>query len=100
MNNWKVSCRQRSLTGSLALVLVMVMTLALPGCLGPNHSVGHLARWNMEFENRWAREGVFLVCFPVYLLLGLGDILIFNPIQWWSGENPISRPDRPGPMAL
>ena len=81
------SRRARALT-ALALVACL---LVMPACLGPNHAVGHLAKWNMEFENKWAREGVFILVFPGYVLCGLGDLLIFNSWQWWTGVNPISR---------
>ncbi len=88
--------RHRSRAGA-ALALGALLFLA-PGCLGPQHATGHLAKWNMEFENKWAREGVFLLVFPGYVLTGVGDILIFNSVQWWTGENPISRAgSEPGP---
>jgi len=88
--------RRRSWTWA---TLALVMLLAFPGCLGPNHAVGHLAKWNMEFENKWAREGIFLLVLPGYVLFGVGDVLIFNSIQWWSGENPLSRPSsEAGPL--
>ncbi len=78
------------------LVFALTMFFCFTGCLGPNHAGGHLAQWNGSFENKWAREGIFLLALPAYAVFGVGDILIFNPIQWWWGENPISRPDREG----
>jgi hypothetical protein len=80
--------------------LALAVLLIVPGCLGPNHSVMHLSKWNRSFESDWAQEGVFLVCFPAYIVCAVGDMLIFNSIQWWSGENPISRPDAPGDARL
>lgn len=77
-------------------VLALTTLLCFTGCLGPNHAGGHLAEWNGSFENKWAREGIFLLALPAYALFGLGDILIFNSWQWWSGHNPISRPEQPG----
>ena len=74
------------------LTLALTSLFLLSGCLGPNHAGGHLGKWNASFENKWAQEGVFLVCLPAYALFGLGDVIIFNSWQWWSGKNPISRP--------
>ena len=74
------------------LALAAFLFMAAPGCLGPQHATGHLGKWNNSFENDWAREGIFLVCLPAYVFTYVGDVLIFNSIQWWSGTNPISRP--------
>ena len=79
------------------LTLALAVLFCFAGCLGPNHAVGHLYQWNDSFENKWAKEGIFIVTFPGYLLFAVGDALIFNSIQWWSGENPISRPGTDGP---
>ena len=81
--------RRRSWSWPAVALLALLM---LPGCLGPNHATGHLAKWNFEFENKWAREGVFLVCLPAYVVFAVGDMVIFNSIQWWSGDPFISRP--------
>ena len=78
------------------LVLALAMVFCFSGCLGPNHAGGHLAQWNNSFENKWAKEGIFLLVFPGYVLFGLGDVVIFNSVQWWSGSNPISRPGQTG----
>jgi len=74
------------------LAFALASIFSLSGCLGPNHAGGHLAQWNDSFENKWAKEGVFLVVLPAYALFGMGDVLIFNSWQWWSGKNPLSRP--------
>ena len=72
----------------LAVGLLAVLT----SCLGPNHATGHLFKWNAEIGNRWGRSAVFILVLPAYLVTAVGDQLIFNSIQWWSGDNPISRP--------
>lgn len=73
------------------VVLAIALLVFAPACLGPNHAVGHVAKWNLEFEGKWAQEGMFLVLFPVYVIFSVGDLLIFNSWQWWTGVNPISR---------
>lgn len=63
------------------------------GCFGPMNATGRLKTWNQEIENRWAGEGVYILLrIPyggVYTIFALGDLLIFNSIEFWGGENPI-----------
>ena len=79
-------------------VLALSALFCFTGCLGPNHAGGHIASWNASFENKWAREGIFLLALPGYVLFAIGDTLIFNSWQWWSGCNPISRPEQNGTL--
>ena len=53
-----------------------------------------LHHWNGTVDGEWGNEGIFLLCaiIPVYGVCMLGDALIFNSIQFWGGENPISPP--------
>lgn len=83
-----------SLRTSVLVLLLCVLALA-PGCYGPFNATSSLHHWNgTEFENEWAQEGMFLVLtiIPVYGLWFLGDVLIFNSIEFWGGENPIDPP--------
>ena len=43
-------------------------------------------------ENRWGREGVFvgLWIVLVYPICAIFDLLIFNSIEFWSGENSLN----------
>lgn len=43
-------------------------------------------------EHRWGREGVFigLHLIWVYRIATICDLLVFNSIEFWSGENPIN----------
>jgi hypothetical protein len=78
----------------LAVLAMAAFLFLAPGCIGPNNTVGQLAKWNMSFENKWSKEGVFILILPGYALAGIGDMVIFNSIQWWTGTNPIPRPTR------
>ena len=92
--------RSKSLQSITAVFLIMLLLMA-PACLGPNHATARLGNWNVtEFEGKWAQEGMFLVLFIPYVLFSVGDMLIFNPIQWWTGENPIVRPDQLAKVSL
>jgi hypothetical protein len=85
MKNVKRAC----LVGALSAVFLGA------GCIGPMNASSRLKTWNREIENRWAAEGVFLVLryVPVYAACFLGDVLIFNSIEFWGGENPIDPVD-------
>jgi hypothetical protein len=72
--------------------LIAVLGLLCTACLGAGHATGHLYKFNREFENKWAREGIFLLLIPGYVLTSIGDNFIFNSIHWWTGENPIDPP--------
>ncbi len=62
-------------------------------CYGPFQLTKNLHHWNGTVtSNEWGQEGLFLVLniIPVYGICMLGDVLIFNSIVFWGGENPIS----------
>ena len=69
----------------------LALALCLSGCMGHNGLTTKLLRWNLEqTENRWGRESIFVVMFPVYLVCALADMLVLNSMEFWSGENPIN----------
>lgn len=75
-----------------ALLLAAAM---LSGCYGPFLLTKKLHHWNGQVsENRWVVEGVFLVCawLPVYGIATLADAIIFNSVEFWTGDNPIDSP--------
>ena len=75
---------------TIAVILALMM---LSGCMGHGALTSKVVRWNLEtVDSRWGREGVFLglwitLVYPVCFIL---DLLIFNSIEFWSGENPIT----------
>ncbi len=58
-------------------------------CLGPNKTFNKVHDWNMTVtSNRWGNEAVFLgltIC-QVYSLCLFADYVVFNSIEWWSGD--------------
>ena len=71
---------------------LLILALALGGCYGPFRLTRKLHTWNGQVGDKWANEVVFivLVWVPVYGLATLGDGLIFNSIEFWTGNNPIN----------
>ncbi len=70
---------------------LLALSFLFAGCYGPFRLTRKLHQWNGEVGSKWANEVVFIVLVwtPVYGLATLGDALIFNSIEFWTGENPI-----------
>ena len=74
----------------------MSMLLLCTSCLGSFSAFNNLKDWNMEIsDSKFVNNLVFwaLNIVPVYGLFFLGDTLIFNVIEFWSGSNPIAMND-------
>ncbi|MFH2204760.1 MAG: DUF3332 family protein [Elusimicrobiota bacterium] len=72
--------------------VVLAATVAVAGCYGPFRLTKKLHQWNGEVGEKWAKEAVFLgmVIFPVYFFATLGDAVVFNSLEFWTGNNPIT----------
>jgi hypothetical protein len=73
----------------------LTLSLLTASCLGPNNAFNSIHNWNARVTDSDAlKEVLFLgmVIIPVYPITLLGDYLIFNTIDYWGGENPISDP--------
>ena len=69
--------------------------------LDPNNAFNGLNNWNAEATKmNWLNEIIFLGLYiiPVYGIVWLGDVVIFNTIDYW-GKNPIG-PAGPFPDAF
>ena len=62
------------------------------GCIGHFRLSSSLLSWNQQLSNKFVNELVFLGMnvIPVYFFSLMGDAFIFNTIEFWSGNNPIS----------
>jgi hypothetical protein len=81
-----------------AVVLVAVAAVA-GGCYGQFALTRKIYAWNGEVtQNKFANSLIFfaLIVIPVYELCSLGDWIIFNTVEVFTGQNPISRLDLPG----
>ena len=81
------------------IVAVLCLTTLGTACYGPFNLTRRLHEFNHEVDDEpWIQEGIFLIMayIPVYALCMIGDALIFNSIEFWGGENPISPPDGDG----
>ena len=80
-----------------AIIIALIgSTGILSGCYGPFRLTTKLHQWNGNVSNKkFVNELVFLgLCIlPAYELCTLGDVLIFNSIEFWGGQNPITMKD-------
>jgi hypothetical protein len=87
----------RSVTKVIAAVVLIGFLGATTACYGPFNLTKTLHKWNGqirgsgEVSDKWMRELVFLglVILPVYEFAVLGDAIVFNSIEFWTGNNPI-----------
>ena len=74
-----------------SLLALLTLSILLTGCTGPFVLTGNLKKWQTSFDDQWVDEVAFLGCviLPVYGLAMLGDALIFNSVEFWTGDNPM-----------
>jgi hypothetical protein len=72
------------------LVIVLITTL-LTGCTGSFALTKKVYKFHHQQKDKWMDELVFLGCviLPVYGLATMGDAIIFNTAEFWTGKNPI-----------
>ncbi len=72
--------------------LAGLMILGTAGCTGPFKLTKKVHAWHRGQDGKWIDELAFLGCviLPVYFVATLGDAIIFNSIEFWGSENPIS----------
>ncbi|WP_158126302.1 DUF3332 domain-containing protein [Vibrio fluvialis] len=77
-----------------SLVIAMAVGLgvsSITGCMGQMATTGLVTKFNLEVvDNRYGREGLFLLLSPVYGIASIVDLFIVNAVEFWTGTNPIS----------
>ncbi len=75
-------------------ILALSLTTAAAGCYGSNGAFNAIHDWNGQVTgDKWANSAVHFALWivPVYELALLGDILIFNTIEHFTGSNPFGK---------
>lgn len=82
-------------TPKMIAVALLAASLFAGGCYGPFHAVRKVHAWNGQVGGPWVNELVFLGLniIPVYGLAAWGDAIIFNSIEFWTGNNPMASAD-------
>ena len=72
------------------IAALLAAAMMVSGCYGPFRLTRKVWSWNGQVsENKWVVEAVFLVCawLPVYGIATAADAIIFNSVEFWTGEN-------------
>ncbi len=75
------------------ICLSLASTILFTSCIGSFSAFNGLRDWNENVtDNQFGNEVIFLALWilPVYGLATLGDLLVFNAIEFWGGDNPIA----------
>lgn len=80
---------KRIISAVLAMAVAMV---SLQGCYGKMALTKKVYRLNGEVSDKYLRSLVtwIFVLAPVYTASVLADFILFNTIEFWSGNNPIA----------
>ncbi len=82
---------------------LVALGMLVSGCYGPFHLTRRVWKFNGEVsDNKWVVELVYLVCtaIPVYGIATLADAVIFNSVEFWTGENPLAEGADAGPSGF
>ena len=80
---------------STVMGVAMAVQLLATSCYGPFNLTRRLYHWNGQIAGKWEKEFMFLIlAYPVYGLTVLGDGIIFNSMEFWTGKNPVDAPGR------
>lgn len=77
------------------LAAALTIGLGSSSCLGPDNLYHSVKNWNAEVsEQDWLNEVVYLgfMIIPVYPICLMGDVLVFNTIDYWTGKDTIADP--------
>jgi uncharacterized protein DUF3332 len=84
---------KRLISAVLAMAVAMV---SLQGCYGKMALTKKVYRINGEVSDKYLRSLVtwVFVLAPVYAVSALADFVLFNTIEFWSGNNPIAAAEK------
>lgn len=76
---------------TVSAIVAISGSLMFSSCIGPFNLSNKLLAWNQTVDNKFVNEVIFFAfhIIPVYPISYVADILVFNSIEFWTGENPI-----------
>ncbi|MFC5047996.1 DUF3332 domain-containing protein [Aquimarina hainanensis] len=77
----------------LTVCTLLSASILFSSCLGSFSAFNQLRDWNDGLtDNKFMDNLIFwaLNIVPVYGLFFIGDVIIFNVVEFWSGSNPIA----------
>ena len=74
----------------IALMLVAAVGTLSAGCFGKFQLTRNLYAINQSIDEKYVRSAATWIFVIPYALTGILDFVIFNVIEFWTGENPIA----------
>jgi hypothetical protein len=74
----------------IAMLLAAAVGALSAGCFGKFQLTRNLYDINQSIDNKYVRSAATWVFVIPYALTGILDFVIFNVIEFWTGENPIA----------
>jgi hypothetical protein len=82
--------RRRSIVAAAAVVLAVAFGAVSAGCFGSFKLTKQLYEVNKSVEEKYLRSAVTWLLIVPYAFTGTLDFLIFNVVEFWSGQSPIA----------
>lgn len=75
----------------LIFTVSLACTLFMYSCIGSFGLTRKIYNWNQSMGDKWINEVVFFVLsFDVYAISVFADAVLFNTIEFWTGNNPVA----------
>jgi len=74
----------------IALVLVAAVGALSAGCFGKFQLTRKLYDVNQSIDEKYVRSAATWIFVIPYALTGILDFVVFNVIEFWTGENPVA----------
>ena len=81
----------------VALILsICVAMVSLQGCYGKMALTRKVYQVNGEVKDRYLRSLVswVFILVPIYFVSAVADFILFNTIEFWSGNNPVAEGEK------
>jgi len=78
---------------SKIILMLLCSSVLFTSCIGSFSAFNGLREWNQNAtNNKFGNEIIFIALWiiPVYQIASLGDLVIFNTIEFWDGKNPLA----------
>jgi hypothetical protein len=74
------------------MIALVLFSFASVGCTGSFMLTKKIYNWHRSMGDKWGDEFGFLVCaiLPIYGIGTFADAIVFNSIEFWTGNNPVS----------
>ncbi len=74
------------------VAFLLITSVVSNSCYGPFNLTSKLYSWNGDIGSKWSNSAVFFAFWviPVYETTVFLDAVLFNAIEFWGGNNPIS----------